>query len=57
MWSLMTSKGLRVDGIKREQDARRTVHALGMSSVISPYSWQVVDNHGDRFVVELRRAS
>ena len=57
MWSLMTSKGLRVDGIKREQDARRAVHALGMSSVISPYSWQVVDNHGDRFVVELRRVS
>jgi hypothetical protein len=53
----MTSKGLRVDGIRREQDARRAVHSLGMSEVISPYSWHVVDNFGDRFVAEIRRAS
>ena len=57
MWSVMTSKGLRVDGIRREQDARRAVHSLGMSEMISPYSWRVVDNLGDRFVAEIRRAS
>jgi hypothetical protein len=53
----MTSKGQRVDGIRREQDARRAVHALGISEVISPYAWRVVDNCGQHFVVELRRAS
>jgi hypothetical protein len=56
MWSVTTSKGSRVDGIQREQDARRVVHMLGLTEVISPYSWHVVDNYGDRFVAELRRA-
>ena len=44
MWSVTTSKGSRVDGIQREQDARRVVHMLGLTEVISPYSWHVVDN-------------
>jgi hypothetical protein len=55
MWSVTTSKGSRVDGIQREQDARRIVHTLGVTEVISPYSWHVVDNLGQRFIAELRR--
>jgi hypothetical protein len=57
MWSVTTSKGLRVDGIRREQDARHAVHMLGISELISPYSWRVVDNAGQHFVAEIRRAS
>jgi hypothetical protein len=56
MWSLTTSKGVRVDGIQREQDARGAVHLLGVAEVIGPYSWRVIDNHGQRFVAELRRS-
>ena len=56
MWTLTTSTGLRVDGIQREQDARRAVHMLGLTQPISHYSWQVVDNSGQRFVAEMRRA-
>lgn len=37
MWSVTTSRGSRVDGIKCEQDARRTVHMLGITAVIGPY--------------------
>jgi hypothetical protein len=57
MWSVTTSKGSRVDGIKCENDARRAVHMLGVTAVIGPYSWTVVDNQGQQFVAELRRAS
>lgn len=55
MWALTTSNGLRVDGIA-EQDGRNAVQMLGYSQRIGPYSWQVVDNHGRRFIAELRRA-
>jgi hypothetical protein len=55
MWALTTSNGLRVDGIGREQDGRSAVQMLGYSQVIGPYSWQVVDNQGRRFIAELRR--
>ena len=53
MWAVTTSIGTRVDGIKRESDARRTVHMLGITEVIGPYSWRVVDNHGHRFIAEV----
>ena len=56
MWSVMTSRGARVDGIRCEQDARRAVHMLGITDVIGPYTWRVVDNEGQRFIAELRRA-
>lgn len=57
MWSVTTSRGSRVDGIKREHDARRAVHMLGVTAVIGPYSWTVVDDRGRKFTAELRRAS
>jgi hypothetical protein len=56
MWALTTSNGLRVDGIRLEQDGRNAVQMLGYSQRIGPYSWQVVDNQGRRFIAELRRA-
>jgi hypothetical protein len=56
MWALTTSSGLRVDGIKQEQDGRSAVHMLGYAQAIGPASWQVVDNQGRRFIAELRRA-
>jgi len=56
MWSVTTSRGSRVDGIKCEHDARRAVHMLGVTALIGPYSWRVVDNQGHEFVAELRRA-
>ena len=56
MWSVTTSRGSRVDGIRCENDARRAVHMLGVTSMIGPYSWSVVDNFGQSFVAELRRA-
>ena len=56
MWSVTTSRGSRVDGIKRENDARRAVHMLGSTAVIGPYSWTVVDDYGQTFTAELRRA-
>lgn len=57
MWALTTSNGVRVDGIQREQDARRAVCMLGYAQVIGPYSWQVVDNQGRSFVAEVRGVS
>jgi hypothetical protein len=56
MWALTTSKGMRVDGIAREQDGREAVRMLGTPQVIGPFSWQVVDNQGHQFIVELRKA-
>jgi hypothetical protein len=56
MWALTTSNGMRVDGIRLEQDGRHAVQMLGHSQHIGPLSWQVVDNQGRRFIAELRRA-
>jgi hypothetical protein len=56
MWSVTTSRGSRVDGIRCETDARRRVHMLGTTAVIGPYSWSVVDSTGSTFTAELRRA-
>jgi len=55
MWALTTSNGQRVDGIQREEDGRHAVRMLGYPQAIGPFSWQVVDNQGRRFVAELRR--
>ena len=57
MWTLITTKGQRVDGIRREEDARYAVQTLGITEAIGPYSWQVLDNRGERFVAELRKAA
>ncbi len=56
MWALTTSHGLRVDGIRTEQEARTAVRMLGITEVINLYSWKVVDKQGQRFVAEVRRA-
>ena len=40
-----------------EIDARRIVHTLGITQLRGPYSWDVVDNHGPRFVAEMRHRS
>jgi hypothetical protein len=54
MWTLITSDGRRLANIGSEEDARRTVHALGMTQLRGPFSWDVVDNQGRRFVAEIR---
>lgn len=54
MWTLTTSDGQRVADIRSESDARRTVHTLGVTQLRGPYSWEVVDNQGHRFIAEIR---
>lgn len=53
MWVLTTSDGRRVVDIGSELDARRIVHTLGATQWRGMYSWDVVDNHGRSFVVEI----
>jgi hypothetical protein len=55
MWIVITSDGRRVADIGSEADARRTVHRLGVTQMRGPYSWDVVDNLGHRFVAEVKR--
>jgi hypothetical protein len=55
-WTVLTSRGSRVDGITCEKEARGAVHMLGIASAIGPDSWSVVDNFGQSFIAELRRA-
>ena len=55
MWIVITSDGRRVGDIYSEADARRTVHRLGVTQLRGPYSWDVVDNLGHRFVAEVKR--
>ena len=57
MWTITTSDGRRVANIRSEIDARRIVHTLGITQLRGPYSWDVVDNQGHRFVAEIRRRS
>jgi hypothetical protein len=57
MWTLTTSDGQRVADIHSEIDARRTVHTLGVTQLRGPYSWEVVDNYGHRFIAEIRYRS
>jgi hypothetical protein len=54
MWILISSDGQRLANIRSEEDARRTAHTLGMTQMRGPYSWDVVDHVGHRFVVEIR---
>ena len=57
MWLLTTSDGRRLADIRSEMDARRIVHALGITQLRGPYSWDVVDNQGRLFVAEIRHRS
>ena len=57
MWTLTTSDGRRVANIHSEIDARRTAHTLGTTQLRGPYSWDVVDNQGRRFVAEISHRS
>jgi hypothetical protein len=57
MWMLTSSDGRRVADIRSEMDARRIVHTLGTTQMRGPYSWDVVDNQGQLFVVEIRHRS
>ena len=54
MWILVTSDGRRLANIGSEEDARRTVHRLGMTQLHGPFSWDVVDDQGCHFVAEIR---
>jgi hypothetical protein len=57
MWTVVTSHGQRVDGITHEHIAFRTVHSMGITTLIAPYRYLVVDNRGQRFQAEIHRAS
>jgi hypothetical protein len=54
VWTLITSDGQRLANIGSEEEARRTVHALGTTQLRGPFSWDVVDGNGRRFVAEIR---
>lgn len=54
MWTLITSDGRRLANIGSEEDARRTAHTLGTTQLRGPFSWDVIDDHGRRFVAEIR---
>ena len=55
MWEVITSQGHRVRDIRHEADAIRTVHALGLTTLITPYRYLVSDHRGQRFVAEVHR--
>ncbi len=55
MWIVITNDGRRLADIRSEADARRAVHSLGVTQKRGPYSWDVVDHLGNRFVAEVRR--
>ncbi|BBZ58158.1 hypothetical protein MPHO_51500 [Mycolicibacterium phocaicum] len=54
MWTLITSDGRRLTNLGSEETARRTVHALGATQWRGPFSWDVIDYEGHRFVAEIR---
>jgi hypothetical protein len=54
MWTLITSDGRRLPNIGSEEEARRTVHTLGITQLRGPFSWDVVDDKGCRFVAEIK---
>ena len=54
MWTLITSDGRLLANIGSEEEARRTVHTLGITQLLGPFSWDVVDDHGSRFVAEIK---
>ncbi|OBJ44792.1 hypothetical protein A5630_15395 [Mycolicibacterium mucogenicum] len=55
MWTLITSDGRRLANLGSEEAARRSVHALGTTQWRGPFSWDVTDYEGRRFVAELIR--
>lgn len=57
MWTLITTDGRRLANIPSEQDARRTIHTLGTTQWRGPFSWDVIDDDGRRFVAEIRYRS
>jgi hypothetical protein len=54
MWTLITSDGRLLANIGSEEEARRTVHTLGITQLRGPFSWDVVDDHRRRFVAEIK---
>ena len=54
MWIVVTSDGRRISDVGAEVDARRAVHALGVTQLRGPYCWDVVDNLGRRFAAEIK---
>jgi hypothetical protein len=54
MWTLITSDGRRQATLGSEEAARRSVHALGITQWRGPFSWDVIDHEGRRFVAEIR---
>jgi len=57
MWTLVTSDGRRLANIGSEIDARRAAHALGTTQLRGPFSWDVIDVDGRRFVAEIKHLS
>jgi hypothetical protein len=57
MWTITTSDGRRVADIRSEIVARRMAHTLGITQLRGPYSWDVLDSQGRRFVAEIKRRS
>ena len=55
MWEVITSQGHRVRDIAHEADAMRTVHGLGLTTLIAPYRYLVSDYRGRRFLAEVHR--
>jgi hypothetical protein len=55
MWTVVTSQGQRVEGITHEHMALSTVRSMGMTTLIAPYRYLVMDNGGQRFHAEIRR--
>jgi hypothetical protein len=54
MWEVVTSHGHRVLGIQHESDARRVLHNLGITTMITQFRYSVTDNRGQQFVAEIR---
>lgn len=55
MWEVITSQGHRARDITHESEAMRTVHALGITTLIAPGRYLVSDHWGRRFVAEIHR--
>ena len=55
MWTVITSLGQRVDGITHEHMALRAVHSMGVTTLLAPYRYLVMDNRGHRFHAEIHR--
>jgi hypothetical protein len=55
MWEVITSQGDRARNIQHESEATRTVHSLGMTTLIAPGKYLVSDYRGRRFIAEIHR--